>query len=576
MPVATLRPLPPLRKVPIVPRPASSAPTAAMQPKPRRSFVLDVPFEARTHAQSFGAAYDAKIKAFLFKGTELPPQISHYASERYSWERFQEDQLNGVEPVASPPEDTVVLRPHQIECVEAINRARAAGRTGFLVGDDVGLGKTMETWAAILAQPDLEDVLIVCPLAVVAHWRRTIRRMGDGGKRIVVINYDRIKKVFEVPATIPTKSRKRKVKARKVRTQKGIVRHGEAQEFDVVVLDESHKCKNMETARSGLVRKLAANAEFLLWLSATAGQNPLELNYLAPLLSESTGSRVKDLEEFEKWCQAQGIGLSRGKFGKWSWDGKEEDLHTMRRLLYGGQVPSGIRRSPVDIAGWPEINRILLPVSLDAADKALYADLWSEFRDELGMSRGHDSSNGRVAQLRFRQKSSLLRTAATVDLSIDLLEQGLQVAISVAFRETMEVLVEALSKTGYDVTTIDGSLGAGAKEQRRLDFQYGRAQVCVYTVEEAISLHQREFPDASDAPRANLIHDLRWSAISMKQIEGRTHRDGKFSQAYWMLGEDTVEEGIAEVVAGRMKSMSVMQGDDGTVRAIEEMLRKAA
>lgn len=574
MPLATSRPLSPILRGP---RPQPPGAPKPVVPQVSKTFLLEVPFEARSLAQASGAVWDGKVRSFLYKGTSLPAALAPYGANDYSWERLREDEINGVERGPSAPQGNVVLRPHQVEAVEAANRARAAGRTGFLVGDDVGLGKTIETWAFLLGQDDLEDVLVVCPLAAVAHWRRTIRMMGDGGKRVVVINYDRLKRLFDIPDKIPAKPTRRKKKAptRKVRTLKGVAKHGAAYDFDAIVLDESHKCRNPDTARSKLVAKLGANADFFLWLTATTGQTPLELSYLAPLLSEVTGTKAKDMVEFEKWCRTQGIGLSRGDYGKWLWETNERDLRIMREMLFGGTVPAGIRRSPTDVAGWPEINRILLPVELDAADRTLYRNLWSEFRHELGLSRGTDSKNGLVAQLRFRQKASLLRTAATADLAQDLLEQGLQVAISVAFRETLDVLMEALGKAGYDVTSIDGSMGAAAKESRRLDFQYGRAQVCLYTVEEAISLHQKEFPDAPDVPRANLIHDVRWSAIAMRQIEGRTHRDGKFSQAYWLVGENTVEEGVAEVVANRVRSMSAMQGDDSTVRAIEELLRKS-
>jgi hypothetical protein len=62
----------------------------------------------------------------------------------------------------------------------------------------------------------------------------------------------------------------------------------------------------------------------------------------------------------------------------------------------------------------------------------------------------------------------------------------------------------------------------------------------------------------------------------MKQIEGRTHRDGRFSQVYWMLGEGTVEEEIADIVARRIRSMSRMQGDEGTVADIEKLLLRLA
>jgi len=111
------------------------------------------------------------------------------------------------------------------------------------------------------------------------------------------------------------------------------------------------------------------------------------------------------------------------------------------------------------------------------------------------------------------------------------------------------------------------------KERQRLEFQQGRAPVCVYTVEEGISLHEGEY---NAAKRANLIHDLRWSAIQMKQIEGRTHRDGKFSQVYWMAGEGTIEEHVAEIVAHRIRSMSRMQGDESTMADIEKLLASLA
>jgi len=67
-----------------------------------------------------------------------------------------------------------------------------------------------------------------------------------------------------------------------------------------------------------------------------------------------------------------------------------------------------------------------------------------------------------------------------------------------------------------------------------------------------------------------VIHDLRWSAIQMAQIEGRCHRDGRFAQVYWTYASDTVEDKIARVGAGRIQSMKEMIGDDvETLREIE-------
>ena len=77
----------------------------------------------------------------------------------------------------------------------------------------------------------------------------------------------------------------------------------------------------------------------------------------------------------------------------------------------------------------------------------------------------------------------------------------------------------------------------------------------------------------SDTPRSQIIHDLRWSAIQMAQIEGRCHRDGNFAQIYWTFAEETLEERIAQVVCRRIQSMQDMIGDDtATIKEIEKLL----
>jgi hypothetical protein len=458
-----------------------------------------------------------------------------------------------------------VARPHQTAAVEAIVRAHAAGRPGFLLADDVGLGKTITAWQAIAALPKVETVLIVCPLAVIAHWRRTIEAMGDEGKDIVLLNYDRLGKLFEVPPAA----------RKKIRSKKGLARAGTAPEFDIVVWDESHRCKNPTAARSKLAAKLVANAGFSLWLSATAGQNPLELSYLAPLLASVTGRRAADLKDFEAWCQEQGLGLSRGTFGRWEWRGDTSDCAKVRALLFdaprGGSVAAGIRRRPEDIAGWPEINRILTPIELAGEARDLYMQAWTSFRKELELApRGRDPRSALAASLRLRQKSSLIRVPGTIDLVHDLLANEHHVAVSVAFIETLEAIRTALQEDKIECAAIHGGLSAQAREEERLRFQRGAARVVLFTVEEGISLHQGEH---DGAPRSQVIHDLRWSAIQMAQIEGRCHRDGRFAPVYWAYADDTVEGRIARVVAGRIQSMKEMIGDDATtLREIERLL----
>jgi len=344
------------------------------------------------------------------------------------------------------------------------------------------------------------------------------------------------------------------------------------------VWDESHRCKNPTAARSKLAAKLVANAGFSLWLSATAGQNPLELSYLAPLLASVTGARAADLKDFEGWCQEQGLGLSRGNYGRWEWRGDPADCAKVRALLFEppkGKPAAGLRRRPEDIAGWPEINRILTPIELEGEARELYQQAWTAFRKEMDLSpRGKDPKSALAATLRLRQKGSLIRTSGTLELVADLLANGHQVAISVAFIETLTVLRDALKAEKISCAEVHGGLPARAREEQRLSFQRGDMPVVLFTVEEGISLHQGEH---NEVPRSLVIHDLRWSAIQMAQIEGRCHRDGRFAQVYWAYADDTIEDRIARVVAGRIQSMKEMIGDDtSTMREIERLLDGAS
>ncbi len=142
-----------------------------------------------------------------------------------------------------------------------------------------------------------------------------------------------------------------------------------------------------------------------------------------------------------------------------------------------------------------------------------------------------------------------------------------------AFLETLTALRETLEGGlgAVKCAVIHGGIPAGEREAERLRFQRGEARVVLFTVEEGISLHQGEH---DDVPRSEVIHDLRWSAIQMAQIEGRCHRDGRFAQVYWAYADGTVEGKIARVVAGRLQAMKEMIGDDvETLREIESLLR---
>lgn len=568
--------------------PAKPVPATPTPGPGERIFVLSVPFEERAIANANGAHWDPATRQTLYIGARLPYGLTPYASADYSWERWIEDDLNGT---VQPPAGGVAPmtpRPHQIEAATKIADAAARGYRGFLEADDVGLGKTLASLDGayrVAAQRGATRMLIMCPKAVIPHWRRTIAAFGDRGLRICVINYDQSKKLLSVPDSAAT--------AKRTRTKnKHIADRGTSLvDWDLILFDEAHRLKNADSQRAKAANRIARYAEaartapFVIWMSATAGQNPPELSYLAPLFAQITGAARSSLKDFGQWLADQGFAVTYNKrFDKWEWgvlpEGatpadaaameatKEADLARIRALLFDRPDAPSIRRLPTDIAGWPEIQRIAFPVDLDPVQRHLYEQAWTAFREEMRLARrGRDPKVGMVARLRFRQKASLIRVPGTVELILDLLENGHQVAVSVEFLETADALREELAKHRIDVAEYTGR-NTGTREQERFAFQRGQQKVIAFSVTEGISLHQNEpLGDgsiATNVPRTAIVHDPRYSGLASLQIEGRTHRDGQAANVYYAYAAGTVEEQVTRTLVHRVLSTKAMVGDDVT------------
>jgi hypothetical protein len=457
-----------------------------------------------------------------------------------------------------PPETSepvrFVPRPHQRAAREAILAHRAEGRPGFLLGDMTGLGKTLSVWSALAAMPE-RDVLIVCPKGGLPQWRRTMAGSGLADKAVTLINYERTKSLF----TPPPASTRRSTRAR----NNELAREGRPKRtWPVVVFDEAHRLRNPYAQQSMACRQLADQAAFAIYMSATAGQAPHELFYLGRLLGHAAGRPVESLADFRTLMRTLGIGRAKGRWTNWSWTPNARDRAVMADLLYKGRGAIGLRRRPADIAGWPEVQRELAPTALGAEERRLYEASWREFRREFGLLGGSTRRPaGWAADLRFRQKASLLRIAGTAAFANDLLSGGEQVAISTAFLETSALLAESLRGQRWRVGEINGQRPADANEATRCEFQEGLLDAVIFTVTESISLHRHERP-GGERPRSLVIHDMRHSAIQLQQIEGRCHRDGQHAVIYYAYAEDTVEERIAATAVARMAAMDGMAGDD--------------
>jgi hypothetical protein len=132
--------------------------------------------------------------------------------------------------------------------------------------------------------------------------------------------------------------------------------------------------------------------------------------------------------DFEGRIRSLGVGR---------WQAEEEKLHQLLFEPDMSGVRPALRRRASDLAGWPEVNRIVHWVEFDCEAHRLHKLAWKEFKKALeGIGTLSKQRAARVkseAVIRLRQKSSLLKVEDSIELCLELLDNGRQVAISCEF-----------------------------------------------------------------------------------------------------------------------------------------------
>jgi len=554
----------------------------------QRLWFLDVPF--RTPAP--GARWDRSRKAWVYSGAELPADLAPFRPHPYSRLQWLADEANSSPAPAPASVAPKTPRPIQLSGAAAIAAAYIDGWRQFLLCDDVGTGKTITLWLGALAvaaagrrsvtrgqgsrktgEPCRILVLVDRPAAItIPHWRNTIAAIGDGGHRVLISSPDQLPKLL-------------------ARNGRPSIR------WDVVIADECHLYRHVTARRTAVFRRVArfeephTTAPFVIAASATPGQHPAELTYLAPVIAQLRGEKTSAWSDFGGKLALAGLPIEKNRFGKWGWDSRAADdsemqqdsIGQVRGWLADNDPPLTLYRA----APWGPAPLDLMPVELDAAEMAAYRTLWKTFQRALAelaaapAGAGLPSSarptkaaatlQGRAAVLRFRQKASLLRVPATVDWIRHQVDSGYQVAVSCEFLGAAALPIgQALSAGGIPVARIHGSEDGEVRdlEQERMSFQTGSARVVVFTPTASLSLHANEhLADGSrstTASRVGLMHNVRYSGLAGRQILGRTHRDHQVSPWWVSYAEGTVEEGIAQIMIERFKATADTAGADSS------------
>ena len=395
--------------------------------------ILRIP-EVSTHIEA------SMERVVLSQATTAPEELVDSIVER----------LDGKFP------DGLELFPFQYVGVAFVEAAN--GRA--MIGDEMGIGKTIQAIAYSVLHPENWPVLVVCPANVKYNWLAELNKWVPdatttavkNGKSVIedadftVINYDIIAK-----------------------RKDELLANG----YNIVILDETHYIKNDKAKRTIATIEVAEQSTDLLCLTGTPITNrPNEwftsLNLLRP-------GQFNDVWAFRKrYCDAVQVTIGKGKTA-WKYDGasnlpelNEKARDFMVRRLLEEVMPE-----------MPPLVESFVPVELTASQRQSYTDTLQHWQDEYEYYLDNPPMPaGFVLNMltELRHECGRLKVEFAANYINEYVETtGRQIVVFTHHRDVMDGIAEILPNA--DCAIIRG--GVSAQERTRIvkDFQNGYINV---------------------------------------------------------------------------------------------------
>jgi superfamily II DNA or RNA helicase len=420
-----------------------------------------------------------------------------------------------------------------------------------LDGSDTGTGKTFASLEAV-KYFDLIPIVLTKKRAI-SQWERVIKIFGF--KEYYINNYEQYK-FFHTPYL----TQELKVVAKKKKDDPDEFQFlWRTDKRHIIIFDEAHCCKNRKTVNAQMLQTAKTTGSRIMALSATIGDNPLQLYSLGIALEIFS-------DEKSYWRWAYGRGVVKKYMGV-EFLNTEENLFKIHKDLFPKR---GSRMAIAELpeGAFPE-NKIiadLLDMGKDAEKIQKVYDEMSAQINNLKESMKNDSTSIFTAILRARQEIELLKVPTIVDLAKDLVEEGASVAIFVNFKETLAALKDKL-KTNC---IIDGSTKYEQCIKNKDDFLADREHIIICNIKSggvAIDLN-----DQHGVRRRESIISPTNSAQDLIQTLGRIFRAGTKTHCIQRIifAKGTAEEDVAENVSRKIDNMKKI--NDGELATKFELL----
>lgn len=465
-----------------------------------------------------------------------------------------------------------------------------------LLGDSPGIGKTLS--AISYAVKHKLKTLVVCPASLKLNWRKEILKFSNElayvfkyypKKKENVINYSPEDSLFHIVnydsldtylkfsvhhkcdnsfcdfeetslvkkyKLCPKCFKEKSVKSRNTELCKFEDKKGESlnlNDYDLVVLDESHMIKETKTHRTKVIKTGFKNIKKKILLTGTAIKNrPYEFF-----------SQLNFLDEFE-WVNAHSFGVRycdghEDKFGHWNYDGASNLDELYERISY-----CFLRRLKKDVLKHlPPKTYTIIPIELTIEEQREYNKLEKGVVDEIEQDDTKISYLAKVQKL--KQFTSKLNAERAIEFIQNIIDGDQKIIVFTQFLATADYIYQKFKNCAVIFTGKHNITEKNEAVERFMEDE--NCKVFVGSTGAAgvgITLTSANIVLFIDNP---------WDPSTRLQCEDRAHRATQIAdnvQIIRMICQNTIDVDIEELLNEKEKILNqVLDGGLDQVNPVE-------
>jgi superfamily II DNA or RNA helicase len=434
-------------------------------------------------------------------------------------------------------------------------------------GSETGTGKTYS--AAAIARHFDGPIVVVGPKVILRKWKEILNSFGK--EAVVYINYEKLcrgnTKWLKYQKTQRDQNAKFRPDETLARYYNALIHFPAG---SLVIVDESHRCKGINSLQAGFLISLKRQGYKVLLLSATQATSPLDMRAFGYAVNLTPNPSMKAYKQF---CLDAGA-LETGHYGAMTFDendgtAKEKMAQVHDHLFDFSKIGSRLTREDMG-ALFPENEVVCDPYDMGPnSDRIQQAyDIMEREIAKLEEQTANYSAHVFAEIMKMRRRVEMLKVPTIVEKAEDLFDEHKSVVIFVNFTETIETIAARLERLrkfrdknliGY----IYGGRTINQRQQDIEDFQADRKRVLIVNLAcaESIGLHDLN----GNFPRATLINPS-FSAIKVLQAMGRCHRQGGLSKTiqFFIFADRSYENHICNRLSGRLDNLDLLNNGDLT------------